>query len=250
MLSRLVVLAAFNARSQAYLQAMAAQRIAPATVLTYGAPRHVAGEPHTGGACNAVALPDLSESIPQTCTRAGWPVRHCDEASIDSPILHGALARCSPSLVVFSGYAGQIVGARLLQDSAPFLHVHSGGLPAYRGSTTIYYSILQDRLCAATAFFLRPGVDRGPIIAQRLYPLPLRGMDVDRIYDNAIRAHLLVEALAILAQRGPAGAHDQAEDAAHTYFVIHPVLKHIALLSLPAAQECVSARIEGDEDAA
>ena len=67
----------------------------------------------------------------------------------------------------------------------------------------------------------------------RRYPLPPQGIDVDRLYDPAIRADLLIR---VLRDMSAAAAQAQPQDmrTGHTYFVVHPVLKHLALLSLPA----------------
>jgi methionyl-tRNA formyltransferase len=58
-------------------------------------------------------------------------------------------------------------------------------------------------------------------------------MDVDRVYDAAIRADLLVRVLRQHADAGAAEASLQQDpNEGTTYYVIHPVLKHLALLSL------------------
>lgn len=239
MLSRLVVLAGFTARSQAYLQALALAGIRRLTVLAYGAPppsdqdtNSPTTAPVSVESWRGVTLPDLSIPLETTCRNAGWTLLHCPDREIGSANLHGALRDCEPSLVIFSGYGGQIVGKQLLEMGAPFLHVHAGALPDYRGSTTTYYSILERGDCAATAFLLRAGIDTGPIVAQRHYAAPPRGMDVDRLYDGAIRADLLVHALRQIERDDTVPAVEQSPGSGHTYYVIHPVLKHIALLSL------------------
>lgn len=240
MLNKVVVLAAFTPRSQAYLQALAQAGTKSLVVLAYGpvpqpgeTPLQDALQVPTRRAWQGVALPDLSESIQLTCKRAGWELLHCPERDVDALAVRAVLRGCAPQLVVYSGYGGQIVGKRLLDASAPFLHVHAGALPRYRGSTTAYYSILERRECAASAFLLRTGIDTGPLVAQRRYPLPPRGMDVDRVYDAAIRADLLLHALDRLRSGlGPTPQSQQTGEG-HTYYVIHPVLKHLALLSLP-----------------
>lgn len=243
MTDRLLMLAAYTARSQAYLQALSAAGISALTVLTYGAPAHVYETEKDDGRrasrttqWRGVALPDLFEPIETTCQRSGWNVIHCPDRDIRSAGLHATLRACDASLVIFSGYGGQIVGAELLNTGAPFLHVHAGALPDYRGSTTIYYSTLERRECTASALLLRADIDTGPVLAQRTYPLPHRDMDVDRLYDSAIRADLLIHALRRLMQGGEAAASAQAPGDGHTYYVIHPVLKHLALLSLPRVE--------------
>lgn len=249
MLSRIVVLAGFTARSQAYLQALEQAQVGSVSVLAYGPlPQADAARPSRATPAprqlHDIALPDLCVPIEATCKRAGWELLHCADQDIGSRALRAILQACAPSLVIFSGYGGQIVGRQLLDMDAPFLHVHAGTLPDYRGSTTTYYSMLERGDCAASAFLLRAGIDTGPVIAQRHYPCPTRGMDVDRLWDAAIRADLLVHAVTLLGQHGTAVAVEQEPGSGHTYYVVHPVLKHLALLSLPAADDDERARAD------
>ncbi|MCW5619888.1 MAG: hypothetical protein KIS79_02110 [Burkholderiales bacterium] len=232
MISRVVLLAGHTVRSRAYAQALAAAGIELAAVVIYGLPVAPAAVCTAANARSSVALPDPTISLDETCARARWPVHHLPEGDLDAPALQALLAAQRPSLVIFSGYAGQIVGSRLLGMGTPFLHVHPGWLPDYRGSTTVYYSILEQHGCAASAFLLEKGIDTGPVLMRRRYPLPSLGMDVDGLYDPAIRADLLIR---VLHDMRAAAAQAQPQDmhAGHTYFVIHPVLKHLALLSLP-----------------
>jgi methionyl-tRNA formyltransferase len=58
-------------------------------------------------------------------------------------------------------------------------------------------------------------------------------MDVDLAYDSAIRADLLCDLMERHAAAGRLDVTDvQSVGEGRTYFVIHPVLKHIALLSI------------------
>ncbi|HZP87697.1 MAG TPA: formyltransferase family protein [Burkholderiales bacterium] len=240
MLSRIVVLAADTARSQAYLQAFARCDLRPHAVILY-APRQRSVEVSARPAQQAaIVLPDLSEPATTTCQRAGWTTVRCADTSINAPALREVLRSYAPSLIVFSGTGGEIVGADLLNIGAPFLHVHAGWLPDYRGSTTIYYSILERQICAASAFFLATGIDTGPILTRREYPPPPAGMEVDRLYDSAIRADLLMRTLAAMSQQ-PISMLPQRGDEGRIYYVIHPVLKHLALLSLATSSVATSA---------
>ena len=112
------------------------------------------------------------------------------------------------------------------------MHFHSGWLPEYQGSTTIYYCILQERRCGVTALLLDEGIDTGPVIARQHYPMPPADLDVDFIYDNAIRADLMVRVIRAFAEEKVLLGLEPQTTSGHTYFKIHPVLKHLAILSL------------------
>lgn len=236
-LDGVLFLAAYTARSQAYAQSMAAHSLSPEFVLLYG--KQDSGRP--GQAVNseeqrrdtAVALPDLSEPLLDTCTRQQCEVITTESESVNSGEVADMVRKLSPRLVVFSGYGGEIVSSQILQLGAPFLHMHGGWLPDYRGSTTIYYSILQESNCSVSAILLSSAIDTGPIVARKTYPIPPAGIDVDYLYDPAIRADLLVEVLIRYAQKGAwSDLESQAYDDGKEYFVIHPVLKHLALLAI------------------
>lgn len=236
-LSGTLFIAALTARSQAYAQAMARCGVSPMRTVFLG--EDGARVPGRGpGSAIAVELPaglvaaDLSEPLEATAKREGWACEHVRGMDVNSDQLAAAIDRIAPKLVIYSGYGGQIVGRPLLERGIPMLHVHAGWLPRYRGSTTVYYEMLNDRRCSASAILLRPELDAGPILARKHFPAPAEGIDVDYVYDPAIRASLLVDVLRGYADAGslPQPVAQSPEEAT-TYFVIHPVLKHIAMLA-------------------
>jgi methionyl-tRNA formyltransferase len=84
-----------------------------------------------------------------------------------------------------------------------------------------------------TALILDRNIDTGPIVAQRHYPKPLPGLDIDFVYDGAIRADLLVEVMSAYARTGRLASLERQSPGHGThYYVIHPVLKHLAILAL------------------
>lgn len=229
-----IVVAARTLRSRAYLQALAHHGLEPERVVLFGKDdAGASASPFRLTSWKGVALPDLAEPLETTCGRAGWLVVTCIADNINSPELAEAIAEAAPELVIYSGYGGQLVDALLLSSGPRFLHVHSGWLPDYRGSTTLYYALLNGDPPAASALLLDPTIDTGPVVARRHYPPPPAGMDVDRLYDNAIRSDLLVRVLREYSGKGSfeKEAPQDVEQGA-IYYVIHPVLKHLALLSL------------------
>ncbi len=234
MLDGTVLLAAFTARSQAYAQALRKAGLAPEYIVTFGAAPNDVAAPATARAGDdefaGLFLPNLNEPLLATVRAAGWTSRHVAADDVNDPAVHAELMSLAPKLVIYSGYGGQLVAARTLSDAGPFLHMHAGWLPDYRGSTTVYYSWLERGECGVSAILLDPAIDEGPIVDRRRYPAPPPGIDVDRVYDNAMRADLLTDVLAHYAETGSLTTVTQSRSAGETYYVIHPVLKHIALL--------------------
>ena len=138
----------------------------------------------------------------------------------------------SPEFTIYSGFGGQIVCHELLSVSR-FLHAHAGWLPDYRGSTTSYYSLIDRNDCAVSVIELNPEIDKGDILSRKRYNPPKLGMDIDYVYDNQIRADLLAETLVNYSKnKSFEMILSQGQIDSTTYYVIHPVLKHIAILSI------------------
>lgn len=236
-LEGVLFLAARTARSQAYAQCMAARGLDPQQVLIYGSSE--SGRPGQSVDVSvedieqAVFVPDLSVPLEGTCQNRQWNITRLVCESVNSPEIAKTLRDIAPKLVVYSGYGGEIVSSELLGLNAPFLHIHGGWLPDYRGSTTIYYSILRERNCSASAILLSNEIDAGPVIARESYPVPPAGVDVDYVYDSAIRADLLVRVLGDYNNQGGwRTLNPQTSEQGRDYYVIHPVLKHLAMLAI------------------
>lgn len=230
----LTLLLAPTARSQAYVQALAAANMAPsAVVLLKGAPRRRpvsnAAEPPV---IEGLFLPDLDQSLDDSLERLSWPTRRVESADVNDHLVLNAVQAAGQPLCVYSGPSGHLAGDALLATTR-LLHCHSGRLPHYRGSTTLFYSLLAEGRCTVSALLLETAIDCGPILAVRDYPPPPPGMDVDNIYDAAIRADMLVRVVGRLAQGDPLDRGEQQNGTfpPWTYYIIHPVLKHAALLS-------------------
>ena len=130
------------------------------------------------------------------------------------------------------------VSVELLSKKYPelglnLLHIHGGYLPEFKGSTTNYFSILSEKVLAS-AIFLSKDLDSGPMIARLKAPEPKHKIYLDHIYDSAVRARMLIKALNILKnnkfKNQPNNKNDQLL-ASHYYYIIHPVLKHISIMS-------------------
>jgi methionyl-tRNA formyltransferase len=235
---RILFLAAATARSKAYAQALAERGLEVEACIIFDKPG--AKQLGQGGAPSRpherlgdIVLPDLSLDLGDSCRSLGGAVSEIEAESINSPLVVEAVRRAEADLVIFSGFGGQLVGQELLAIGAPLLHNHAGWLPDYRGSTTSYYSLLAEGSLGVSAILLSAGIDTGTIVARRRYPAPPPEVDIDYHYDSAIRAHLLTEVVSSWRAAGRfVESIEQDEAAGATYYVVHPVLKHLARLKL------------------
>ncbi len=146
----------------------------------------------------------------------------------NDPQLIDAISNRPESYVIFSG--GGILRKPILSLGKKFLHVHPGRIPDYRGSTCMYYSILNEDNASATAFFMAPGIDAGDECHRVTFMKPDHG-NIDYEYDCHIRAEVLAQTLEQYAGRGFFASKPQDMSDGEMYYIIHPVLKHIAILS-------------------
>ncbi len=232
----LLFLAADTARSRAYAQALAAAGLAPRETLAFGVkPRPpIKSAPWPDGVAvpDGVVLPDFSESLAETAERSNWDFRVLDTDSVNSERMLDTVRTTDARLVLYSGFGGELVGADVLNLGVPFLHIHSGWLPDKPGSTTMYYSFLEDDDVGVSAFLLEPAIDTGPVVVRKRFPFPVKGVDVDYLYDGALRGAVMVEAIRHVAEHGELPAALPQTHHGSPYYVIHPVLKHLALLRL------------------
>ena len=262
-LENVLFLAAATARSKAYAYALYKAGFSVDSVLLLKKPgdqKSGSGNPEAElEEVNGILLPDLSSPLIGMCERVSSQIDEVSCSSIGDDHVVSYIAEKKPKLIIFSGFGGELVPSIFFSFGIPFLHMHAGWLPEYRGSTTIYYSLLEGATCGVSALLLDEKIDNGPIVGRREYPPPPKGIDIDYIYDNAIRADLLVSVLSNWhVDQSFHSTEAQEHERSTTYYVVHPLLKHIALLGLENGKiqsiykEKSSASIESsaNEDAA
>jgi methionyl-tRNA formyltransferase len=174
-------------------------------------------------------LPDFTENIETTFKNNNWHFDKVNDVDVNSENVLNGLAKIKSDIVVFAGYGGQLLKEKHFESGSYYLHMHPGNLPTERGSTTIYYSILNQRKITVTAFYMTKSIDAGENILFSVYPVPDKGVDIDLWLDNVVRADCFIKALKAIdkSEKFSVSVSESEE-----YYVIHPVLKHIALLSL------------------
>ncbi len=229
-----------TARSQGYAQALLHHGYKIETaILISKSDGAVKGKPEQNSFVPAISKEgdifqaDFSIPLIKTLGELADNVVEISSGTVNHPDVIHNLERSALELVIYSGFGGEIVSSKVLRASPPMLHMHSGYLPEYRGSTTIYYSILEERKCAVSAIFLSEKIDTGDILKRVWYPCPVAGTEIDYVYDTAIRADTLIK---VLKDWGVKKSFEktaiQSENEGESYYVIHPVLKHLAILSL------------------
>jgi len=231
-LQDVAMIASNTARTKSYLQMMVKDDLKPSLCLVYSDDRKKmedeAVEFEDGKSSEYF---DFDEPVLWTIRKAGMKYEFVETKDINSDEMGERIQSLSQKYLIYSGYGGGILKPHLFKMQKKYVHVHAGILPMYRGSTTAYYSILQESYIGATAIFLSEGIDEGEIITAEKFDIPPAGVNIDLIYEPYLRARVLRKALIQYAEDGKLSGHPQQTDNAQTYFIIHPVLKHIALMA-------------------
>jgi len=131
---------------------------------------------------------------------------------------------------IFSGFGGVLLKEKILDSGKKFLHIHGGYLPDYKGSTTNYYSLINDNAIGASAIFLTKEIDCGPILLRKKFPPPKDRKEIDHSTDSEVRAEVLIECLQNYVHSGSWEYELENNLGGETFYIIHPVLKHLAIL--------------------
>ena len=169
---------------------------------------------------------DISKSIKEILEKNNLKFIEFPFVDINNIKIIDCVKNSNVDYFIFSG--GGILKSDILQSGKKFVHFHPGIVPEYRGSTCFYYSIINEENCGVTAFIMDEGLDTGNIIYQRTFKKP-KNIYIDEVFDAHIRSETLIDVLKkelLLKNINKA----QNPDNGNTYFIIHPVLKHIAIL--------------------
>lgn len=149
-----------------------------------------------------------------------------DTLDVNSELVIKEVSKISDDYIIYSGPSGTILRKEILSLGKKFIHVHPGHLPRYRGSTTIYYSILDDLTVGCSVILLNEGIDEGPILYKNKYKIKEKNLDFDYVLDPLIRTKILIEFLS-LNKITP--EHQDKNEEINTFYIIHPFLKHLSI---------------------
>ncbi|MDD2892314.1 MAG: formyltransferase family protein [Halothiobacillaceae bacterium] len=241
-----------TSRSRAYLQALARNGLLPGFVLVLES----ATDTTLPGQLDSSRQPqstqvaiEADECWSEAHFDPGLPIRALlDELAvpyevlankdINAPAVVEAIRHRTEQVFIYSGFGGALLRKEVLSAGKRFLHVHGGYLPDYKGSTTNYYSLIVEGTIGASAIFLNEEIDCGPVLQRRKFPPPANRQAIDYIYDSGARAKVLVETLRRYQASGDWEFELPDNVGGETYYIIHPVLKHLAILAQEKGGTC------------
>jgi len=214
------MLLAENNRSKAYLQNLIKNKFIPESViLLYD---------------NDINLPentkfDIRETVKSTLDKYQIQTKIIRTLNINSDEVVKSVQNLPTDYVVYSGPGGSLLRKDLLSTGKHFLHVHPGVLPNFKGSTTIYYSLLEKKSVGASVIILKQKIDCGPILFIQKYKHETTD-DLDRVFDPCLRARTLINFFTVNVNKKIKPLQIENTIEGRTYYIIHPLLKHLSIL--------------------
>jgi methionyl-tRNA formyltransferase len=118
--------------------------------------------------------------------------------TLKDPDAFNRLQSWYPDVIVVAAF-GQILRENVLDlPSFGCVNVHASLLPRWRGAAPIQAAILQDNETGVTIMRMDKGLDTGPILSKRVFPIPTE-MTAGELFDvlAVMGAELLIETLPV-----------------------------------------------------
>jgi|688.fasta_scaffold406123_1 methionyl-tRNA formyltransferase len=132
--------------------------------------------------------------------------------------------------LIYSGYSGEIINSILLKKKNLF-HCHPGKLPHYRGSTTIFYSIINKGTVGCSVFKMNKKIDMGKLYYIKNFKHPENLNKIYNKFDDYIRASTIVSFLKNKEKNfsNKIKFNDSNKINFTDYYIAHPIIRRIAL---------------------
>tara|TARA_B100000579_G_scaffold25171_1_gene17724 strand:+ start:18879 stop:19571 length:693 start_codon:yes stop_codon:yes gene_type:complete len=210
-------------RGRAFIQNMLKKNILPSEVLLMKGDLKKTAVPPNLDSKNYF---DPYEEPTVTLERANLDFSSVPSLNCNDDLVIKKLESLKSEWVIYSG--GGILRKKVLSIGKKFIHIHPGYLPNYRGSTCFYYSIINEGLCMCSGFVMEEKLDSGGIILTKSFTPP-PNIDLDYIFDPWMRSETICDILNQFDFSSEIVLKDNDLNQSEMYYIIHPVLKHIAL---------------------
>ncbi len=127
--------------------------------------------------------------------------------------------------IIFSGYNAEIIrNPKILKKN--LIHCHPGLIPNYRGSTVIYYSLLNENKTYSTIFKMTKKIDKGNILFIKKNRYPKNLYDIEKNYDHIVRSKSIAE---FLFKTKKFKIFNPKNKKNNMYYIAHPIIRDIVV---------------------
>ena len=149
---------------------------------------------------------------------------YCKSNNINSITIDKNLKLNKKNINIISTYPGEIVNNSSLLKKK-LLHCHPGDLPRFKGSTTIYYSLLLKKRICVTIFIMSKSIDIGEIVYKKYFEKPKDIKKIETSFDTNIRALTLIDFLKNKKNINYLNIGDKFL----SYYIAHPIIRQLVL---------------------
>ena len=155
---------------------------------------------------------------------------HLKTNQINSSIVEKEIANTKNKIFIYSGYAGQIIQSKKILNKT-ILHAHPGSLYDFKGSTTMYYSLLLKKKIFCSILRLNKKIDSGNVFFRKkiLLPRNIKIKEFESDFDNKTRIKTIVEFLKFYNKKKIEKKKYFSKSNFSSYYIIHPIIRGIVL---------------------
>ena len=145
--------------------------------------------------------------------------------SINNSKISSEILSSKTKSFIYSGYPGEIVSSKLTRKKS-FIHCHTGLLPRFKGSTTIYYSLLMSKNVYCSCIKLNNKIDEGKVLYVKKFKIPKNLNLIENKFDSQIRSETLISFLRDGHQK-----INKSENKKYyaPYYIAHPIIRELVL---------------------
>jgi len=144
--------------------------------------------------------------------------------NVNSDILVKKIKIYKSKINIIATYPGEIIKNLSLLEYK-LLHCHPGNLPMFKGSTTIYYTIILNKRICVTLFEISKKIDSGKILYKKYFNIPKKLISIEKDFDNKIRALTFVDYLLNNIKY----KDYKSKKKYLPYYIAHPIIRQIVL---------------------
>ena len=141
---------------------------------------------------------------------------------VNSKIVEKEILKIKSTYILYSGYDAEIINNQNILKKN-LIHCHPGLLPKYKGSTILYYSIIENNKIYVSVFKMSKIIDQGKVLFTSKFNLPPKIIDLEKDFDNSIRA----KALILFLKSKKIQIKKQKSKYLNFYYIAHPIIRNI-----------------------